>query len=230
MRYIIGFIFILSFTISCSQKNINEKEIVEDKGVGAIAEESEILYDGTWRADTTIIANQQFRAVYNEISDRFYIINEKNDTIFNEDLGLNFEFVDFDQDGYDDVLFTYMGNVYVNDLLLYSPEKNNFVKVDSLTKFPDAKRIKGTHLYYSYHRSGCADASWDSDLFYIKDFKTHLIGNISVTCTIDTVFINKVRNGKHILYQKFPLEVLDKYEEYKWGFIEDYWTKNYSKF
>lgn len=223
MKYLCLFISLFCFIASCIQKNGQENEPEEE-------EESGILYDGNLRTDSAVVDNQRFLAVFNEFTDCFYIINENNDTIFKESLDPNFEFVDFDEDGYEDVMFTYMGNISVNDVLLYTPEKNTFIKVDSLTNFPDPKRIEGTPFYYSYHRSGCADMSWDSDLFYIQDFKTHLIGNISVDCDIDTIFVHKVKNGEYILYKKLSLDVLDSYEEYKWGFIADYWSKYYKHF
>ncbi len=43
-------------------------------------------------------------------------------------------------------------------------------------------------------------------------------------------FINKMLNGKEIQVQKLSINIIEKYRDYKWGFIAQYWKKNYQNF
>ena len=77
--------------------------------------------------------------------------------------------------------------------------------------------------------------NWDSDLFYLQGFKAIRIGNISGrqcenSAVKDGVYINKVRGEKKTLVKTLPVDTLAKYKDYKWGFIENYWIKNYKQF
>ena len=73
---------------------------------------------------------------------------------------------------------------------------------------------------------------WDSDLFYIKDFETHLLANISGNeCEGDKgIVISKLVDGKKKRVETISLDILESYDDGKWGFTADYWTRNYSKF
>jgi len=78
--------------------------------------------------------------------------------------------------------------------------------------------------------------NWDSDLFYIDNFKAVRIGNISGReCNNrhgvkDAIAINKVQSGKIKRVKTLPIETIRKYDDFKWGFIKDYWTTNYKLF
>jgi hypothetical protein len=102
--------------------------------------------------------------------------------------------------------------------------------------FPAAERIPATHYYYSYHHSGCADQNWDSDLFYIRDFQAVRLGNISgVGCPTDdrqkgAIYVHKIRDSNQILVKKIPISIISRYRKNKWGFIKQYWHKNYALF
>gem|GEM_PF-5245252 len=50
-----------------------------------------------------------------------------------------------------------------------SPLHKNSKGSGTLITSPPPQRINGTHYFYSYHKSGCADMDWDSDLFYIHN-------------------------------------------------------------
>ncbi len=144
-----------------------------------------------------------------------------------------FEFSDFNEDGFPDVLLDYITNVPgIKELLIFNPEKNNFSKIEDFENFPSAIKIKGTHYYYSYHRSGCADSNWDSDLFEIIENKAIRHGNIrGIGCGVDEmngIYINKI-NNKVINQIKF-IKREEGYWDGKWEFIEEYWNKNYEKF
>jgi hypothetical protein len=181
------------------------------------------------RDTTTILGETYFGYGTNEY--KLFVLNSRGDTILNQpDLYFEFEFVDFNHDSLDDIVVHYLSNVpAIQDLLLFDKTKMGFTTVRNFEKFPDPKPIPGTDYYYSYHRSGCADKFWDSDLFYINDFATVLVANISGNeCEGEKgVVVSKMIDGEKKVVEKFPVEVLEKFENYKWGFIADYWTKNY---
>jgi len=118
------------------------------------------------------------------------------------------------------------------DLALFSKESKKFVLVEDFFDFPIPTKIRDKGVYYSYHRSGCADSNWDSDLFIIEDYKAIRIGNISgIGCegTGKTgIFISKVNHKKKELIQEILRE--PGYYEDKFDFIKDYWTKNHERF
>jgi len=168
----------------------------------------------------------------------YFLLNSKGDTLIKkEDPYIYAEFKDFNKDGYKDIILHYSSNAaMVLDLFLYLPTLNKFKEVKDFREFPAPERIIGTKYYYSYHKSGCADMNWDSDLFYIKDFKAISIGNISGRqCDNqdgrkDAVYISKVRGDREVLFKTLPIDTIWKYKDFKWGFIKEYWTKNYRLF
>lgn len=185
--------------------------------------------------DTAKIKGNTYIAFYK--TDTLYVVNNGGDTIIRTpDLHPNFEFNDFNEDGCKDIRIHYLGNVpAVQDLLLFDKTKKSFKLVEDFSRFPDPNPIKGTKFFYSYHRSGCADMNWGSDLFYLDNFKAIRIGNISgYECenrdTTDGVYIYKVKGSKKTSVVTMPITTIQKYDEYKWGFIKEYWTKNYRKF
>ena len=77
--------------------------------------------------------------------------------------------------------------------------------------------------------------NWDSDLFYIKNHKAIRIGNIAGRgCEKRDpdygIYIHQVKEDKETLIKKLPISTLHRYKAFKWGFIADYWTKNYKTF
>jgi len=166
-----------------------------------------------------------------------FLLNNKGDTLYQDSVySPQQKFVDFNGDGYKDILIEYMTNVPgIEDLLLYDKTKSTYKKVIDLQQFPSAERIGNSNYYYSYHRSGCADMDWDSDLFYIENYKTIKIGNISGnecgdTGVKDGIYISKVQGEKQTEIAKLPISTIKRYKDYKWGFIKQYWHKNYKKF
>eukprot|EP01132_Coremiostelium_polycephalum_P020907 gene20907-24848_t len=137
------------------------------------------------KADTIVYSeslyiNQQLFVVHQTNNDRIFVIKENRDTIFTRnDFSPDFEFKDFNGDGYKDIIIHYRTNVPgIEDLLLYAADEKTFKEVLDFQSFPAPEKIKGTDYYYSYHRSGCADMNWTSDLFYIKNYKAIRIGTI----------------------------------------------------
>jgi hypothetical protein len=148
----------------------------------------------------------------------------------------SFQFVDFNNDGYKDLLIDYLTNVPdVHDLLLYDKISKSFIKVNQFEKYPAAIHIPQTDLYYSYHRSGCADMTWNSDLFIIKNFKAIAIGDINgIDCNGDDVkdgiYISKINRDKSKPYRKLSISTLNRSKVNKWDFIEEYWKRHYHEF
>jgi hypothetical protein len=145
------------------------------------------------------------------------------------------EFPDIDTDGYSDVLLSYLGNNASHLLYLFDPKTNQFREISDYERYPDAVRLKSNSRYfYSYHRAGCADMNWVSDLFTIANFKIvqlgHIYGDgceeqiIDVYKTIDNDEQKRKLIAK-LSYSKYITDFADK-----WHFLEKYWNTNYQKF
>lgn len=77
--------------------------------------------------------------------------------------------------------------------------------------------------------------NWDSDLFYIKDFKAVRLANISGrecenSGIKDGLYINKVSGGKKNLFKTLPIDTVHKFKDDKREFIKKYWIENYKLF
>lgn len=204
----------------------------KDKGQNPATVQSSVDSTIVTTDSTTILGERYLGFGTNE--PKLIVLNSKGDTVLNQpDLYFEFEFHDFNGDSLDDIVVHQLSNVpAIQDLLLFDKSRKSFVMVNGFEKFPDPKPIQGTAYFYSYHRSGCADNFWDSDLFYIDKYETYLLGNISGNeCEGEKgIIVSRVVDGKEKIVDKFPIDVLEKYDDRKWGFIADYWKKNYSKF
>ncbi|HEY2583841.1 MAG TPA: hypothetical protein VGI43_18675 [Mucilaginibacter sp.] len=146
-----------------------------------------------------------------------------------------FEFVDFNGDGYKDLYIEYLSNIPDRgDLILYDKRSKSFIKVKDFPDYPESIRIPNTNVYYSYHRSGCADSDWDSDLYKITNYKIVKIGNISGRdCGDDEkqgVFIYKINGHNERMVETRSIQALNGFKDTKWGFLAIYWKNNYKKF
>ncbi|MFB9077981.1 hypothetical protein ACFFLS_04845 [Flavobacterium procerum] len=150
----------------------------------------------------------------------------------------NQEFIDFNKDGYFDILFSRGEQRGENELYLYDSIHNTFVKSIGFERIREPIQLKSNPNYwYSYSRAGCADMNWTSKLFTFKNFETIEVGYIygqgcddeeePQSIQISKVVKNDEDNLK--LIQKLPYSVLDSNPD-KWNFIEEYWNKNYQKF
>jgi hypothetical protein len=77
--------------------------------------------------------------------------------------------------------------------------------------------------------------NWMSNLFYIEDFTAIRIGNIAgYECENqgikDGIYIYQTRGEEKKLIEQKPIQTIERFKSYKWGFIRDYWTKNYRQF
>ena len=157
------------------------------------------------------------------------------DTIYG---GLNgLDFPDINKDGNNDLLLPYIGNNFTFFLYLFDGVNNCFKKLEGFERFPEAVQLKShSELYYSYHRAGCADLDWVSDLFRIENFKTIHIGHIyGMSCedrpqVIEIYKVKDKNEQNETLVDKLSyLKNIPNFED-KWEFIETYWNKNYAKF
>lgn len=188
------------------------------------------------RTDTARIQGELYTVIFR--TDEFLYIQDSNNKIVfkTKDYYPDFEFIDFDNDGNKDLMINYMSNVpAIKDLIVFDSKTKSFKAIESFSSYPAAKPLNGTKYYFSYHRSGCADMNWDSDLFFIENYKTIKIGNISGReCDDrdekDGIYIYKVQGESKKLIKTQPIDIISKYKDYKWGFILDYWTKNYKIF
>ena len=90
---------------------------------------------------------------------KFYI-NDKpslTDTLFN--LGVSYwrNIFDFDGDGSKDIMITTYSNNPLSTLYQFDSNTSTFIKVNNFEDFPEALPLStNRHIFYSYHRSGCA--------------------------------------------------------------------------
>jgi hypothetical protein len=190
--------------------------------------------------DTTIVINKQtFEIQTRDVKDDFVLLTVNSkliDTLYGSGL-LNLEFIDLNRDNNKDILISYIGNNPTNELYLFDPNTNSFRWLDGFINFPAAVQLKAyPKFYYSYHRAGCADQNWVSDLFTIQNFKTIEIGHIYGKSCEDQpkeIEIYKVTNNneeeakliKKLPYTKNITDYCDK-----WNFIDKYWNDNYLQF
>lgn len=192
--------------------------------------------EDTYKTTKARVDGVLYRAIYKASDLSISIVSRDGEAnlIQHPDYGLSsFKFIDFNGDNYNDLLIEYMSNVPgVCELALYDRQTKKFVLVDNFSEYPDPQKLKGTALYYSYHRSGCADSDWDSDLFKIINNKVVKIGNISGRGCNERaeIIISKTVNSKKLPIKIYPIGVVENYKNYKWGFIEQYWKRNYRKF
>ena len=189
--------------------------------------------------DTLVIGNESYYVFQNrqnsECEINLTIINQSNDTLYAHDgyATNGFEFEDFNGDGILDVRVHQMTNVGgISDLIMFDQESKRFKEVEYFDNYPSPTKIGNTEFYYSYHKSGCADFNWGSELFTIDDYQVIELGYIEgVGCD------DEEKNG--IFTYKVDSSIQTKmYSEYresgyyadKWDFIKNYWTKNYWKF
>mgnify|MGYP006194235081 FL=1 len=230
-------ILLLALFYSCKknekkQYELNEelvKEVKEKKSI----ENYQLL------VDTLTINEEKFIVIQNDPRDEermdLFILNSKRDTIYIHDgfASNGFEFEDFDKNGVLDIRLNHITNVGgISELIFYDKNNKKFKPVKDFENYPSPIKIKSSEYYYSYERAGCADYNWESNLFYISDYKCVKIGNIiGKGCGYEKrngIFINKIINDKEVEIKWIKRD--EGYYEDKWEFIENYWTRNYLKF
>jgi hypothetical protein len=193
--------------------------------------------EDTYQTITARVDGVLYKAIYKSSDLSISIINPRGKVIncIGDGAVWRLRFIDFNRDGYKDLFIEYISNVPGDNLLLlYNNKMRTFVEVEGFENFFNASRLGNDNLYYSYERAGCADFNWNSDLFKIVNYKAVKIGYIAgLGCEGDNnlgVFIYKINGAKEQLIKTYPIIVIKKYREYKWGFIKQYWERNYRKF
>jgi hypothetical protein len=240
MKIDIAIILILLFGCQSPSQKVNS--LINNDSISSSIEFSLIRFDTTLK-----INNQNFqikvRGLNNELSLLTAISNSDTaliDTVYGPAIAY-FEYPDFDLDGNLDILFDYFGNNSTYYLYLFDISSNHFVNINRYSEFPDSRHVKtNPKYYYSYHRAGCADMNWVSDLFTIENFKIIHLGHIyGQGCDADTanepqiIDIYRIPDNNEnakILIEELPyLKYIPKFGD-KWDFIEKYWNSNYQKF
>ena len=212
LKYLLLISLIISFTARAQQTSARIK-------VNGIA------YTISSNNDRSISIKAKGRVI------QYYTAKDLYDVTFSD-----FKFVDYNGDGCKDILIEYFSNVPdVQDLLLYNKRLKIFTLIKNFPDYPAGIKLKGADLYYSYHRSGCADMNWDSDLYAIKNYKVVPLGTISGRegkndDEPNGIYIYKDTKAKQKLLKTYNINKLNDFEGDKWAFIADYWKSNYKKF
>ncbi|WP_286950652.1 hypothetical protein [Mesonia sp.] len=226
MRKTFCILTILVLILSCKQKTSNS-ELNKDEAKESIVVQNPIICKEQFENGS------EFKTCLKDY-DFFELKSLDDKTLYrNDNNPSEFIFTDFNGDGFLDIELHFMTNVpEVNELLIFNPKSKSFIEIENFSNFPASTKIKNTNYYYSYHRSGCADSNWDSDLFYLKENKAVKIGNIhTIECDNENdngIYIYKVKEENKKQLKLIPIEKKDF--ENKWEFIEQYWTENYKKF
>ncbi|HQW04853.1 MAG TPA: hypothetical protein PLV08_11600 [Flavobacteriales bacterium] len=206
----------------------------------AMAAFSSSCYAQTVLWDTTLtVVSSSFRISAerdNNENLKIHVVKDQIDTITirGPEGGVRFE--DFNSDGFPDLVFSYLGNNRVSDLYLFDVEKESFTEVLGFRQVSDSQPVSGQlGLYYSYRRAGCADANWSSTLFEIRDNLVHELGEIEgIGCeegqAQGIVVYKIVTLDKIFEVDRLPISTIDNYDEYKWGFLAEYWAANIGRF
>lgn len=189
-----------------------------------------------FRFDTLVIGEEMF--IVGQYSYKFrpdqgpFILNENRDTVFQYDeyVSGGFEVEDFDHNGVPDIRFYYLSNVGdESDLIRFDRNLQAFTAVENFRDFYAPTKIEGVNLWYSYHKSGCADADWGSELFKLDNNKAILVGDIvGVGCPAGGESGIFIYNSRQELVKKIPRD--SGYYAGKFEFINDYWTSNHQLF
>ncbi|MFD0991006.1 hypothetical protein ACFQ1R_12935 [Mariniflexile jejuense] len=189
--------------------------------------------------DTLKIEDKLFTIIQNDPRSKnqmnLAILNSKKDTIYIHDgyATNGFEIEDFDKDGILDIrLYQITNTGGISELIMFDKSNSIFRPIINFENFPEPTKIEKSDLWYSYHRSGCADINWGSELFKIVNYKAIEIGDIEgIGCegeNINGIFVYRVSGNKKT---KMYSEIRKPgYYNDKWDFIEHYWNKNYYKF
>lgn len=230
MKYIIILLFF--FLFSCKNETSKSNGSVSNKTSNKIKTQFKEI-----KSDTLIVNNLKFiieQFKEENLNFSLIILNEKFDTIYkHNDFIDEYKITDFNNDGYQDIELDYITNVPgIVDVLLFDLTSGKFQIIEELGNYPSSIKIKNSEYYYSYERAGCADYNWESNLFYISDYKCFKIGNITGKgCGYEKrngIFINKIVDNEEVEINWIKRDT--GYYDDKWEFIENYWTKNHLKF
>ncbi|WP_299684035.1 hypothetical protein [uncultured Dokdonia sp.] len=225
--FIIALIFsLISFSSCKKEKNQLDKKLVEQTEIDTL---NKFYFD----CKEQIINGIEYEACIKRPG-IFTIKNSNGKVIYShEDNPFDFEFSDFNGDGYSDILMNYVSNTPgIQELLLFNIQTDKFEFVESFNSYPNSKRINKSHFYYSYHGSGCADNDWGSELYKLTETNITLLGKIEGLGCLENdtngIYIYKVNENDEKLLKHIKRE--QGYWKGKYDFIAEYWTKNHKMF
>lgn len=244
-------IFLMAFFVSCVNDKNSAKDLIDtarDKKVDTSPTNSTVYsnsgdpYEEMVKKDSFIVNNKNFFILLKRDDQRPYesdsliVFNARWDTLYTKaGVVYDYEFYDFNNDGHNDILIHRPSNTPSEfDVALFTAKSNRFIEVKNFY-YPAAVHIKNTDFYYSYHKAGCADLNWVSELFYIENYTAISLGIIEgkgCDGPYDKreILISKIINDSATKLETLSIDTIGKFEGYKWEFIEKYWTKNYRKF
>ena len=155
------------------------------------------------------------------------------DTILkNQDYYFQVEFLDINGDGYKDIrAFVFSSTPNACENYFFDKEKKTFRYIENCDL--DIQLIKGTKYFYSYDAIGCGDSYWESHLLKIENWREKDIGSIDARgCggKDNGISIYKLHGDTSRLIKRISIRTLEKYKNNKFGFIKDYWTRNWVNF
>lgn len=235
-------IIILILFVQCSSKSEINNEInlpltISDTitSQSSTVSKDNCIYD----LDTLKIGVENFYVFQNmednECDIKLTILNHLLDTVYShfDYATAGFQFEDFTGNGILDIRVHQMTNIGgVSQLIVFDQKNNSFNNIKAFDNYPEPNKIKNTNFYYSYHRSGCSDFNWGSELFIIENFEVVQLGYIEgIGCE------DEERNGIFV-FNNIGTKKIEVHSELrapgfygdKWEFIENYWKKNYKAF
>ncbi|KAB2807338.1 hypothetical protein [Phaeocystidibacter luteus] len=188
--------------------------------------------------DTTFVVDNVEFTVFCGMSDSgsyAYLASSEGDTLIISGAAGGIDIFNFDEDGYVDITFSYLGNYRVADLYLYDKGSKSYRRVVGFEEVSDAQRFSEKRgYYYDYQTRGCADFNWKSTLFYIEDFRVISVAEIEFTGCPQSEKERKLevysapKSDERILLESenLPEDMFNN----KWDFIRDYWKENWRSF
>jgi hypothetical protein len=220
--------------ISCNYKS-NEKSISKVQENRSPSINKDLKVDTSRILLDTVTINKQKLVVSSKNQQLLGMRTMNGDTVVPfENYYFTYEILDIDKDANKDIrVFVFSNTPNQCDNYLFDKTNNRFRLVENC--YLDIQLVKGTKLFYSYNRAGCADMDWESYLSRIDNFKLVNIGYIyGQGCeNPQEIEVYKVKNNDESnkeLIAKLPyLEYIPKFD-YIPKFTKDYWGKNSNKF
>ncbi len=166
--------------------------------------------DSILHSKTAIIDGKKYTAIntyHNETKRRrFDIKNQKGEIVYKgtkeEGIAI-FKFVDFNNDGYKDIVLDLdVADSGELDLVLYDPKLKKFVLAGNCS---NAEKILHTPYYFSY-QDCCMGREWNSELFYITNSKIVGVGHITYSDG-DGLFFYKLDGKKKTLIKRWRVRI-----------------------
>jgi len=226
-------LFLLLCLLSCREQ---EKIMIiepEAKAVTTVKDTPEYL------ADSLTISGKKYKIIQGFPTSKNHLnlsILHKGDTVYrhNNFSGNGFEFKDFDGNGTMDIELSYVTNIGgIKEWVVFDTTSKTFKEIRSFNKFPSSGKLAGTRYFYSDHNAGCGGGIWNSELFYIDDFKAKAVSRISIIRCRDAdythgVTIHKIDGINERIVEQM-VEVPEKFSSDS-DFFSTYWAENYKRF